>query len=198
MLLLALAALSLPAKKAPIWERLKHGMNAHQHCDPDPECGGPAGDEALEPLGVPGSPGLGARGWATAERYDMYRSPPLAFAPFEGDGPSSKSPTPAAGIPSKKEAPNPGLYNSAPRYCASPNCPGKPDSSLGRCSYSHCCCATVPKYEGEARRNWIEQVALKLREAANAMQPLMPSDVHVDHTATACEGGDCPLLRRNS
>ena len=65
-----------------------------------------------------------------------------------------------------------------------------------RCSYSHCCCATVPKYEGEARKNWIEQVALKLREAANAVQPLMPSDVHVDHTATACEGGDCPLLRR--
>ena len=61
--MLALAA-ALPA--VPIWAKLKKGAAEEAHCDVDLECGAPEGHSYFD--GVPGSPGVSADGWATAER----------------------------------------------------------------------------------------------------------------------------------
>ena len=217
--MLALAA-ALPA--VPIWAKLKKGAAEEAHCDVDLECGAPEGHSYFD--GVPGSPGVGADGWATAERIskpkkvwahhhqkpktddspelpgdNIYRSPPLGYPPNTGNHDF---------VAGDRQ---PGAYNSPPRRCVSPNCPAtivkvkvgdivndqlKP---TGTCSYSHCCCKKPGALDESGRAAWVDQIAAKLREASKAVNGLLPSDpwslVRVDHSATSCEGGACPRLR---
>ena len=210
--MLALAA-ALPA--VPIWAKLKKDAAATTaHCDVDLECGAPEGHPDVG--GVPGSPGVGADGWATAERIyrprmiagkdegglpgdDIYRSPPLGHPPNAGDGPNAKSAS-HANVPKEGADRQPGAYNSPPRRCVSPNCPAKDAKTpTGTCSYSHCCCKKPGALDESGRAAWVDQIAAKLREASKAVNGLLPSDpwslVRVDHSATSCEGGACPRLR---
>ena len=210
--MLALAA-ALPA--VPIWAKLKKGAAEEAHCDVDLECGAPEGHPDVG--GVPGSPGVDADGWATAERIyrpkmnedgvdlgglpgdNIYLSPPLGHPPNVGNHVFEAGDR------------QPGAYNSPPRRCVSPNCPAtivkvkvgdivndqlKP---TGTCSYSHCCCKKPGALDESGRAAWVDQIAAKLREASMAVNGLLPSDpwslVRVDHSATSCEGGACPRLR---
>ena len=200
--MLALAA-ALPA--VPIWAKLKKGAAEEAHCDVDLECGAPEGHPDVG--GVPGSPGVRADGWATAERIyrpnmkdgvdvgglpgdDIYRSPPLGYPPNVGNHVFQAGDR------------QPGAYNSPPRRCVSPNCPAKGpnlEDATGTCSYSHCCCKKPGALDASGRAEWVDQIAAKLREASMAVNGLLPSDpwslVRVDHSATSCEGGACPRLR---
>ena len=207
-------AVALPA--VPIWARLKKGAAEEAHCDVDLECGAPEGHPYDG--GVPGSPGVGADGWATAERIyrpkmnedgvdvgglpgdDIYRSPPLGHPPNVGNHVFEAGDR------------QPGAYNSPPRRCVSPNCPATivkvkvgttVDDKLkptGTCSYSHSCSKKPGALHDSGRAAWVDQIAAKLREASKAVNGLLPSDpwslVRVDHSATSCEGGACPRLRR--
>jgi len=209
--MLALAA-ALPA--VPIWAKLKKGAAEEAHCDVDLECGAPEGHSYFD--GVPGLPGVRADGWATAERIsnpkkvwahhhqkpktedspelpgdNIYRSPPLGYPPNTGNHDF---------VAGDRQ---PGAYNSPPRRCVSPNCPAKGpnlEDATGTCSYSHCCCKKPGALDASGRAEWVDQIAAKLREASMAVNGLLPSDpwslVRVDHSATSCEGGACPRLRR--
>ena len=199
--MLALAA-ALPT--VPIWAKLKKGAAEEAHCDVDLECGAPEGHPDVG--GVPGSPGVDADGWATAERIyrpkmnedgvdlgglpgdNIYLSPPLGHPPNVGNHVFEKGDR------------QPGAYNSPPRRCVSPNCPAKSATeATGTCSYSHCCCKKPGALDESGRAAWVDQIAAKLREASKAVNGLLPSDpwslVRVDHSATSCEGGACPRLR---